>query len=59
MIPEDNEKKQKNNDLVGLIEWLTQCLSCKHCYTKQDDDLLYCRRNGKCKYEKKELTEDE
>lgn len=29
------------------------CMTCQHCYTKQDDDYVYCRkRNGKCEYKK-------
>lgn len=30
---------------------LEKCMSCKHCYTRRDDDYIYCRkRNGKCEY---------
>ncbi len=29
-----------------------KCMTCQHCYTKQDDDYVYCRKNGKCKYNK-------
>ena len=60
MIPEDNVKKQKNK-CDNLVEWLTQCLSCKHSYTKQDDaETVYCRcKNGKCNYEKKGAETDD
>ena len=38
-----------------------KCRTCKHCYTRQDDDYVYCRkRNGKCEYKeykKKMLSE--
>lgn len=28
-----------------------KCSTCQHCYTKKDDDYVYCRkRNGKCEY---------
>lgn len=28
-----------------------KCKTCQHCYTKNDDDYVYCRkRNGKCEY---------
>ena len=31
--------------------FLDKCRTCKHCYTKKDDDYVYCRkRNGKCEY---------
>ena len=29
-----------------------KCKTCKHCYTRQDDDYVYCRiQSGECKYE--------
>lgn len=28
-----------------------KCRTCQHCYTKNDDDYVYCRkRNEKCEY---------
>lgn len=32
--------------------WVEKCLTCQHCYRRQDDDdILYCRkRKGKCEY---------
>lgn len=28
-----------------------KCRTCQHCYMKNDDDYVYCRkRNGKCEY---------
>lgn len=28
-----------------------KCKTCQYCYTKNDDDYVYCRkRNGKCEY---------
>lgn len=32
-------------------DWLEKCKSCQHCYTRQDDDYVYCKkRDGKCEY---------
>lgn len=32
-------------------DFFEKCKTCKHCYTKQDDDYVYCRKlNGKCEY---------
>lgn len=41
-----------------------KCRTCQHCYTKKDDDYVYCRkRNGKCEYKpyksRKELRGEE
>lgn len=38
----------------NLPDWLTICLSCEHCYKKEDDaDMVYCRcKNGECHYKK-------
>ena len=41
-----------------------KCRTCQHCYTKNDDDYVYCRkRNGKCEYKpyksRKELRGEE
>lgn len=38
----------------SLPDWLTICLSCKHCYQKEDDaEMVYCRcKNGECHYKK-------
>ena len=28
-----------------------KCKTCQYCYTKQNDDYVYCRRkDGKCEY---------
>lgn len=33
---------------------LDKCQSCQHCYTRQDDDYIYCRRrDGQCVYKEK------
>ena len=38
----------------SLPDWLKICLSCKHCYQKEDDaEMVYCRcKNGECHYKK-------
>lgn len=32
--------------------WVEKCLTCQHCYRRQDDtEIMYCRkRKGKCEY---------
>lgn len=41
-----------------------KCRTCQYCFTKNDDDYVYCRkRNGKCEYKpyksRKELRGEE
>lgn len=45
---------------IEETDWLSRCLSCKHCYTRQDEaDEIRCRcRKGKCNYEEVELKND-
>lgn len=32
-----------------------KCITCQYCYTKNDDDYVYCwKRNGECKYKQYE-----
>ena len=44
---------------MELEAWAKKCLTCTHCYKRQDDDdILYCRcRKGKCNYKKYEEKE--
>lgn len=38
-------------------DWLSKCITCKHCYTTNDDDYIKCRkRNGKCEYKEYKPT---
>lgn len=40
-------------DRVDLYDekFFSQCQTCQHCYQKNDDDYVYCRkRKGKCQY---------
>lgn len=41
-----------------MNDWIEKCLTCTHCYKKNDDaDTLYCRcAGGECHYKEHKAT---
>ena len=52
---EEQESINKYIESISTViteeNFFEKCKTCQHCYTRQDDDYVYCRkRNGKCEY---------
>lgn len=45
--------KKNNNESEYIPDWLKKCLTCKHAYKTQDNDLEWkCRCRTDCNYKK-------